>query len=126
MILAGGAGALAVVSAGNLNISTDSISTALACWNFGIVGSLTFYKPVASVLHRTFLVTLFGLMAVLAMIRPRLASHFTPFLLPTNFQIPNTTPRIFYEVNGLRLRATDFMFYGMMASVATESVVSIS
>merc|ERR1712113_1002903 len=63
---------------------------------------------------------------IVAMFRPRFAAHFTPFLVPTNLQLGNTTPRIFYEVNGLRLRATDFMFYGMMASVATESVVSIS
>jgi len=148
MILALGAGILCMVTATNLKISTDIISMLAATWNFGIVGLLTFYKPVAEILHRGFLVTLFGLMAiitssvlgwyvllfvvlsagadVLVMIRPRFAGLLTPFLLPTNFQVPNTTPRIFYEVNGLRLRATDFIFYGQMASVATASIVEVS
>merc|ERR1719419_1641731 len=148
MILAIGAGVLCMVTVSNLGINTDVISMALAAWNFGIVGLLTFYKPVAEVLHRWFLVTLFGLMAIitssflgwyvllfvvmltgldiLVMLRPRFAGLLTPFLLPTNFQIPNTTPRIFYEVNGLRLRATDFIFYGQMASVATTSIVEVS
>jgi len=148
MILGLGAGILFMVTASNLGMNTDVISMLAAAWNFGVVGLLTFYQPVAEVLHRWFLVTLFGLMAiitssvlglyvlvfvvmlagldVLVMLRPRFASLLTPFLLPTNFQVPNTTPRIFYEVNGLRLRATDFIFYGQMASVATASIVEVS
>jgi len=145
LILAIGAGVLAMVSADNLNISTDIISMALAALNFGIVGLLAFYKPVPEAMHRIFLVTLFGLMAIIlgsvlgwwtlvfiivfagtdvfAMVRPRFAAHFSPFLLPTNLQVPNTNPKIFYEINGLRLRATDFLFYGLMAVFTTDSIV---
>jgi len=148
LILAIGAGVLAMASADNLNISTDIISMGFAAWNFGIVGLLAFYKPVPQVMHRVFLVTLFGLMAIIlgsvlglwtlvfilvfagtdvfAMLRPRFATHFTPFLLPTNFQVPNTNPKIFYEINGLRLRATDFLFYGLMAVFTTESIVQVT
>jgi len=148
LILAIGTGVLAMVTADNLNISTDIFSMAAATWNFGMFGLLTFYKPVPQIMHRIFLVTLFGLMAIIlgsvlgwwtlvfitvfagtdvfVMFRPRFGAHFTPFLLPTNFQVPNTNPKIFYEINGLRLRATDFLFYGLMAVFTIDSVVQVT
>merc|ERR1712098_310669 len=45
-----------------------------------------------------------------AMIQPNtFGHHFYGFILPSTIQIPPTTPKIFYEIDGLRLRAFDFM-----------------
>lgn len=148
VILFFGLGLLIVVSADNLNISADKFSMFAIVWNLSVVGLLTFYQPVSPVLHRIFIVVLFGLMAIIisavlsvyviacdiivaaldlfAMYKPSFADHFHPFLLPTDFPLQNQTPRIFYEVNGLRLRATDFMFYGMLASVVISSTGATS
>merc|ERR1712233_3481 len=51
---------------------------------------------------------------IIAMIKPSFGRMFSPFLVPTQIQLPNTTPRIFYQVYGLRVRAPEFMFYGLM------------
>jgi hypothetical protein len=147
-ILAVGTGTLLMVFSVNLNISTDVFSSGFFAVNFGMIGLLSFYWPVGQVVHRIFLVILFELMAIIigtvmdwialffvslfaitdsyAMLRPRFAAEFTPFILPRNFQIPNTTPRVFYEINGLRLRATDFLFYGLMAVFPRDNRVAIT
>jgi len=141
LILAIGAALIIIVCFANLNVSTDIVSVEMFAYNFGIVGLLPFYKPVGELGHRLSLVTLYVIMAVIfgivigqitlllvcvfamtevyAMMRPRIARRFTPFILPRNFQVPNTTPRTFYEIHGLRLRATDFLFYGLIAVFTT-------
>lgn len=145
-ILAAVPGILLIVCAVNLNINTDVFSVGIFAFNFGIVGLLPFYKPVGEVVHRVFIVTLFGLVAIIlgsvlewtvllfvalfamtdafAMLRPRFANQFIPFILPRNFEIPAVTPRVFYQVNGLRLRATDFLFYGLMTSFTTNMLLA--
>jgi len=142
LILTIGAVLILIVCFKNLNVSTDVFSVEIFAYNFGIVGLLPFYKPVGELGHRLSLVTLFVIMAIIfgivigqstllfvflfaltevyAMMRPRIARRFTPFILPRNFQVPNTTPRLFYEIHGLRLRATDFLFYGLIAVFTTN------
>jgi len=61
-----------------------------------------------------------------AMVRRNFGGMFSPFLLPTNIPLLNTTPRIFYEVYGLRVRASDFMFYGLMIGVARFEMIELS
>jgi len=145
-ILAAVPGILLMVSSVNLNINTDVFSAGFFAINFGIIGLLPFYKPVGEVVHRVFIVTLFGLVAitvgtvmesaallfvalfamtdVYAMLRPRFGAHFIPFILPRNFEVPMTPPIVFYQINGLCLRSTDFLFYGMMASFSTSILVA--
>ena len=64
-------------------------------------------------------IALLAIADTVAMFRPQFANMFTPFIIPTNLPLPPTTPKIFYEVDGLRLRAFDFMFYGMLPGVAS-------
>merc|ERR1719414_898880 len=132
---------LTIIPLTNYDTTTDLFGVLLAFWNFGVVGLLTLYQKTPNYLHCAFLVALFAIMSVLitsmlaeyvalfiallaladtvAMFRPQFANMFTPFILPTNLPLPPTTPKIFYEVDGLRLRAFDFMFYGMLPGVAS-------
>eukprot|EP00483_Globobulimina_turgida_P004233 UN04242 len=97
---------------------------------------MTFYFSVSPGAHRLFLVVLNCIMSIMitsaiswyvvflllilitadciAMFKPSFGRMFSPFLVPTQIQLPNTTPRIFYQVYGLRVRAPEFMFYGLM------------
>eukprot|EP01084_Bolivina_argentea_P054119 99270_1 len=63
---------------------------------------------------------------IIAMIKPSFGRMFSPFLVPTQIQLPNTTPRIFYQVYGLRVRAPEFMFYGLMLGLIDDSQDSAS
>ena len=103
---------------------------------------MSFYCSVPPLLHRTFLVILNCIMSIMitsaiewyvlfllmilicadiiAMIKPSFGRMFSPFLVPTQIQLPNTTPRIFYQVYGLRVRAPEFMFYGLMLGLVQQ------
>jgi len=137
---------LTIIPLHNYNAATGMFTMCVGFYNFGIVGLLTLYYRTPTYLHCAFLVALFSIMSVLitsmlqqyvalfiallaiadtvAMFRPQFANMFTPFIIPTNLPLPPTTPKIFYEVDGLRLRAFDFMFYGMLPGVASYVFVN--
>merc|ERR1712154_480069 len=113
----------------------DAVTFGVLVYNLGVVGVLSFYWAVPPSLHRVFLVVLNCIMSIMitsaiswyvlflllililadvaAMLKPSFGRMFSPFLVPTQIQLPNTTPRIFYQVYGLRVRAPEFMFYGL-------------
>jgi len=141
VLMAMGGFVLTIIPLHNYDAVTGMFTMCVGFLNFGVVGLLTLYYKTPTYLHCAFLVALFAIMSVLitsmlaeyvalfiallaladtvAMFRPQFANMFTPFILPTNMPLPPTTPKIFYEVDGLRLRAFDFMFYGMLPGVAS-------
>jgi len=146
VLMAMGGFVLTIIPLHNYNAATGMFTMCVGFYNFGIVGLLTLYYRTPTYLHCAFLVALFSIMSVLitsmlqqyvalfiallaiadtvAMFRPQFANMFTPFIIPTNLPLPPTTPKIFYEVDGLRLRAFDFMFYGMLPGVASYVFVN--
>jgi len=135
LILAIGFAILLVIVGINYNLSIDAVTFGVLVYNLGVVGVVSFYWAVPPLLHRVFLVVLNCIMSIMitsaiswyvlflllilvladvaAMLRPSFGRMFSPFLVPTQIQLPNTTPRIFYQVYGLRVRAPEFMFYGL-------------
>ena len=148
LILSIGFAILFVILGVNYNLTMDTISFWLLVYNFGIIGVMTFYVSVPPLLHRIFLVILNCIMSIMitsaiswyvlflllilvcaeiiAMIKPSFGRMFSPFLVPTIIQLPNTTPRIFYQVYGLRVRAPEFMFYGLMLGLIESADTSDS
>ena len=140
LILSIGVAILFFVVCYNYNITMDTVSFCLIVWNFGVLGTLSFYQNVPPFMHRLFLVILNSIMSIMitsaigwyvvflllllviadtvAMLKRNFGRMFSPFLVPTNIPLPNTTPRIFYQVYGLRVRAPEFMFYGLMVGLA--------
>jgi hypothetical protein len=51
---------------------------------------------------------------------------FSPFILPTNFQLLYDTPRVLYHVGGLRMRAVDMMWYGLMVRFVPADTLSLT
>ena len=135
LILSIGFAILFYILGRNYNVTMDAFTFSIFVYNFGVVGVMTFYCAVPPLLHRVFLVMLNCIMSIMitsaiswyvlflllilicadiiAMIKPSFGRMFSPFLVPTQIQLPNTTPRIFYQVYGLRVRAPEFMFYGL-------------
>eukprot|EP00485_Elphidium_margaritaceum_P001753 CAMPEP_0202694486 /NCGR_PEP_ID=MMETSP1385-20130828/8338_1 /ASSEMBLY_ACC=CAM_ASM_000861 /TAXON_ID=933848 /ORGANISM="Elphidium margaritaceum" /LENGTH=1197 /DNA_ID=CAMNT_0049350343 /DNA_START=32 /DNA_END=3625 /DNA_ORIENTATION=+ len=143
LILSIGFAILLFIAGVNYNFTADMLSFWLLVYNFGVIGVLTFYCSVSPLLHRVFLVLLNCIMSimitsaiqwyvlflllilvaadVIAMLKPSFGRMFSPFLVPTQIQLPNTTPRIFYQVYGLRVRAPEFMFYGLMLGLIANN-----
>eukprot|EP01083_Nonionella_stella_P062522 162548_1 len=128
-------------------IPLDWFSLLFLLLNYSACGVWSFYHPTPNWFHRYHIVSLHCIMAVLVyyvlqqfllpfiifgllsdvftMIRPRW-QFLMPFLIPRHFEEFQTTPRIFYDIDGLRLRASDFMFYGMFLGLVNSSTLTLT
>lgn len=52
-------------------------------------------------------------MDVVSELRPNM-NLLVPFIMPTTFEMIYSTPRLIYQVGGMRLRGLDFLWYGLM------------
>jgi hypothetical protein len=141
-----GSGYMLLVLAQEFVIPFDLITYFMLVWNFGALGLFSLYFKVVPSVHRFYLVVLNAVMAIMMIVtlepwilfiilflaslgdiiseaRPN-ARILSPFILPSNVELWYETPRILYQVGGLRLRAADLMWYGLMMGLLDNSVVS--
>lgn len=102
----------------------------------GVIGVCTLYLPAPERLHQFYLILLNTVMSVMMVVSlgrylilvfvgiaaladfgSEVSTRFrllSPFLIPANVELIYTTPKILYTVGGLRLRAADLMWYGLL------------
>jgi len=120
-------------------IYLDTLTFCLLIWNAALTGLMTLYFPMPERLHHFFLVLLNAVMAILLVatlpiwilitflfvaalgdvlseLRPQ-ARLLSPFIIPANVELIYNTPKILYTVGGLRLRAADLLWYGLLAGL---------
>jgi len=118
----------------------DGVSFAVWIWNLSMTGLVTLYYPMPERLHQAFLILLNAIMSImlvatlgrwlvltflliaalgdiLSEIRPQMRL-LSPFIIPANVELLYNTPKILYTVGGLRLRAADLMWYGLLTGLA--------
>lgn len=136
MIFMFGVGALMWLFVLEVGAWIDVISFALVIWNLGVMGVCTLYLPTPERLHQFYLILLNTVMSIMMVVTlgrylilvfvgiaaladfaSEVSSRFrllSPFLIPANVELIYTTPKILYTVGGLRLRAADLMWYGLL------------
>jgi uncharacterized membrane protein len=120
-------------------IYLDALTFALLIWNTAVTGLMTLYYPMPERLHHFFLVLLNAVMSILLVatlpiwillaflfvaalgdiaseLRPQ-ARLLSPFIIPANVELRYNTPKILYTVGGLRLRAADLLWYGLLTGL---------
>eukprot|EP00457_Paulinella_chromatophora_P001640 gb/GEZN01001642.1/.p1 GENE.gb/GEZN01001642.1/~~gb/GEZN01001642.1/.p1 ORF type:complete len:806 (-),score=132.93 gb/GEZN01001642.1/:489-2858(-) len=130
----------------DFGIPCDLVTFALFTWNFGLTGLFALYFKVLPTVHRFYLLVLNAIMAVMMVLtlQPWMIYTFltimagldmvsewrpnihllAPFLLGSNFELIYETPRILYQVGGLRLRAGCFIWYGLLVGLVVLNVPS--
>lgn len=121
-------------------IYLDTLTFALCIWNLSIIGLVTLYYPMPDRLHHFILILLNAIMAIMLIAtlsrwlivtflflaavgdiiseaRPQMRL-LSPFIIPAHVELIYSTPKILYTVGGLRLRAADLLWYGLLNGLA--------
>jgi len=128
-------------------LQLETISTAVALWNFGILGMLSLYAKVPPYFQRIFRVALFSVMSVMMVqtlnkwivfffaaafaLYDFMSAHkpawrlLCPFLLPPNTPLAQYSPRILYPINGAVLRSVDILWFGIAFALVDASLASL-
>ena len=146
LILMFGVATLLWLLVGQWRIYLDAVTFALIIWNLSVVGLVTLYYPMPERLHHFILILLNAIMAIMLIAtlsrwlvvtflflaaigdiiseaRPAMRL-FSPFIIPSNVELIYNTPKILYTVGGLRLRAADLLWYGLMTGMAVSGATS--
>eukprot|EP00808_Paulinella_micropora_P024122 g6237.t1 len=148
VLLSVGGGYFGLFVLADFGIPCDLVSLILFTWNFGMTGLFSMYFKVLPTVHRFYLLILNAIMAIMMVIvlepwmiytfltiiagldvlsesRPNI-HVLAPFLLGSNFELLYETPRILYQVGGLRLRAGCFIWDGLLIGVVAFTVTSLT
>jgi len=144
-----GGGLMTLLIIQEIGAPIEWITLALVTWNFSLLGLVAMYHHVPSSVHRFVLVWLNIIMAAMlssslsewiivfpllllvsladlvSLCFRNLNMGFTPFILPTSFQLLYERPRFLYHVGPIRLRTLDIMLYGMALSLVSYTLTSV-
>lgn len=145
MIYVVGTGSLSSIIVQQTDMIIEFWSFLVVVWNFSFIGLWSLYHPVPPKLHRFYLLLFTSIMALsmvtalekfvcfffvsivaLADLLSELRVRFRlipPFILPSGTQLIYETPRIWYDIGGLRLRTVDFMWYGVMIRTVQSTYI---
>lgn len=121
-------------------IYLDAVTFCMVIWNVSFAGLMTLYYPMPERLHHFVLIILNAIMAIMLIatlsqwivvaflfvaalgdvaseLRPNMRL-LSPFIIPANVELIYNTPKILYTVGGLRLRAADLLWYGLLTGLA--------